>query len=235
MTNTQIITLITGTSRGLGKYLAQHYLNAGHIVIGCSRKEPPFEHPSYCHFSVDVSNETDVRNMFSKILSSFGKLDHLINNAGIASMNHFALMPIATVRRILETNIVGSFLFTQEAVRLMQRNRFGRIVNFSTVAVPLKLDGEAIYAASKAAVHTLTQILSKELSPFGITVNSIGPTPIATDLIKNVPKAKIDGILARQSISRLGKLEDVSNVIDFFLKPESEFITGQIIYLGGPS
>ena len=129
--------------------------------------------------------------------------------------------------------MLGCFLFCREAAKLMKKERHGRIVNFSTVAVPLKLEGEAAYVASKAAVEGLTDVLSREFADFGITVNTIGPVPIETDLIRAVPKDKIDGLVDRQSIRRLGRFEDVSNVIDFYLQPGSSFITGQCIYLGG--
>ena len=97
------------------------------------------------------------------------------------------------------------------------------------------MEGESVYAASKAAVETLTEILAKEFSTYNITVNAIGPTPIYTDLIKNVPKEKIDALLNMQTIKRYGKFEDISNVTDFFLSDKSNFITGQVIFLGGVS
>ncbi len=96
-------------------------------------------------------------------------------------------------------------------------------------------EGEAIYAASKAAVTTLTQILAREFAPFGITVNAVGPTPIKTDLIAGVPREKLDALVARQAIPRFGRIEDVANVVDFFLRDESAFVTGQVVYLGGVS
>ena len=113
------------------------------------------------------------------------------------------------------------------------RKKFGRIVNYSTVAVPLRLEGESIYAASKAAIENMTQTMAKELSSFGITVNAIGPTPVYTDLIKTVPKEKIQQLLNTQAIKRFGEIQDIYNVIDFFIRHESNFITGQIVYLGG--
>jgi 3-oxoacyl-[acyl-carrier protein] reductase len=150
-------------------------------------------------------------------------------------MNHSLLTPLKTINLLLNTNFIGTFLFCREAAKLMKSKKFGRIINFTTVAVPLKLEGEAVYAASKSAINTLTQILAFEFAEFGITVNAIGPTPIKTDLIKNVPEEKIKKILNRQAIKRFGEFIDIINLIDFFIKPESNFITGQIIYLGGIS
>ena len=106
-------------------------------------------------------------------------------------------------------------------------------MNFSTVAVPMNLDGEMIYASSKSAVEKMTKIMAKELASFNITVNAVGPSPIYTDLIKVVPKDKIQELLDKQAIHRLGTFEDLENVIDFFISDKSNFITGQIIYLGG--
>jgi 3-oxoacyl-[acyl-carrier protein] reductase len=139
---------------------------------------------------------------------------------------------MSTVHNIPQTNVVGTFLFS-EAAKLMRKGRFGRIVNFATVATPLKLEGEAMYAASKAAIVSLTEILARELGSFGITVNAVGPTPVKTDLIRSVPQQKMEALLQRQALRRYGEFRDISNVIDFFIRPESDFVTGQVIYLGG--
>ena len=225
--------VITGTRKGIGQALAQHYVSEGWRVAGCSRGEASIKHVNYRHFELDVSDENAVVEMARTLHSDYGQVEALLNNAGIASMNHALLTPASTVNRILQTNVLGTFLFCREMAKLMRRAKNGRIVNFTTVAHPLNLEGEAIYAASKAAVESLTRILARELAELRITVNAIGPTPIETDLIRGVPQAKMDALIARQAIQRLGEVRDVINAVDFYLREESNFITGQVLYLGG--
>lgn len=228
------IILITGTRKGIGKHLAHYYVEMGHAVFGCSRTEPDWSLQGYQHFKADVSNESDVKRVLAGIRKEHQGLDVLINNAGAASMNHVLLTPASTVELLFQVNFMGTFLFSREAAKLM-RNRpdGGRIVNFTTIAIPLRLTGEAIYAATKAAVATFSEILAREIAPYGITVNTIGPTPVDTDLIRNVPKDKLDAILQRQGIPRLGTFEDITNCVDFFISQRSGFITGQTLYMGG--
>lgn len=229
------VVLITGTRKGIGLELARHLLERGWRVVGCSRQASELVAERYAHFTLDVADEAAVREMMRALRAEYGGLDALINNAGIAAMNHALLTPTETLRKILETNVVGTFLLSREAAKLMRKSVRARIINFSTVAVPLRLEGEAAYAASKAAVEMITRVLARELAPYGITCNAVGPTPIATDLIRNVPREKIDRLLQTQAIPRLGEPRDVINVVDFFLRPESDFVTGQVLYLGGVS
>jgi len=227
------VMLISGTRKGIGKFLAEHYVSLGWRVVGCSREEPEWKLDGYRHFCIDVANESGVRQMFNSVRKQEGNLDAVINNAGISFMNHSLLTPMSTVHKIFNTNVFGTFLLCREGARLMKGAGPRRIVNFTTVATPLRLEGEAVYAASKAAVESLTQVLAKELASMRIRVNAVGPTPVPTDLVKNVPKEKIGALFSRQAIERWGSMEDVANVVDFFLRPESDFVTGQVIYLGG--
>ena len=221
--NTEKVMLITGTSKGIGKDLVEYYVSKGFCVEGCSRRPVDWKLANYCHYTLDVADESEVVKMFREIRKKFGRLDVLINNAGIASMNHIMLTPISTVRKIFETNVSGTFLFCREAAKIMQKNRNGRIVNFATVATPLKLAGEAAYASSKAAVVSLTEVMARELAEFKITVNAVGPTPVKTDLIRSVPKEKLDSLIDRQAIKRFGEFRDIRNVIDFFILFEGLF------------
>lgn len=227
------VVLITGTRKGIGRFLAEHFVKQGALVEGCSREQPDWKLEHYTHHLTDVAEEAQVKAMISSIQKRHGRLDIVINNAGVAAMNHTLLTPAATVDRIMAINFRGAFLVCRESAKLMKKRKYGRIVNFSTIAVPMHLEGEAIYAASKSALTLLTQILARELAEFGITCNVIGPTPIETDLIRSVPKEKINQLLSRLAIKRLGRFEDVANAIDFFVRPASNYVTGQVIYLGG--
>lgn len=228
-----MIILITGTSRGIGKYLAERFLENGNTVLGASRTESEIANENYHHFICDITDEKAVTQLFMNIRKQFGMIDVLINNAGIASMNHFCLTPLETAKRVMNVNFFGTFLMTREAAKLLRKSKNARIVNFSTVAVPLNLAGEASYAASKAAIESLTRTTAKELAGYNITVNAVGPVPVKTALIAGVPEDKIQNLLDHQAIKRFGEPCDVFNVIDFYLQPESNFITGQIMYLGG--
>lgn len=227
------VTLITGTSRGIGLALAEHCLARGHMVLGCSRDGVDLQHERYRHFSLDVTDECAVTGMFSEVRREFGRLDHLIHNAGSAAMNHALIVPMTTVRRLMEVNYLAAFHLCREAAKLMLKRKYGRIVNLITVAVPLRLEGEAAYVASKAATLSLTQVLAREFAPFGITVNAVGPGPVETDLIRGVPEEKIQGVLQMQAIQRMTTPADIACVIDFFLDPACSMVTGQAIYLGG--
>lgn len=233
MSQTKKNILITGNRKGIGRYLSEYYLDKGYNVIGCSRSDSDLNHKNYIHLLCDVKVESDVKKTVKEGKKRFGEINILINNAGKASLNHSILTPSKTIKDLFETNYFGSFLFSRECSKQMIKKKWGRIINFSTIAVPLDLEGEMAYASSKSAIEKMSRIMSKELSGYNITINTIGPTPVYTDLIKVVPKDKVDEIINMQTIKRFGLFEDISNVTDFFISEKSSFITGQKIYLGG--
>jgi 3-oxoacyl-[acyl-carrier protein] reductase len=228
------VMLITGSRKGIGRYLAEHYLKKGYLVEGCSRGELELGE-GYHHHQLDVADEKGVRAMVADISKRHGRIDAVLNNAAIASMNHVLLTPAKTANRMFEVNVTGTMLVCRDVAKVMMRRRYGRIVNFTTIVAPIALAGEAIYAASKSAVVTFTRILAFELGQWGITCNSFGATPIMTDMIKGVPQDKVNAVVNNLAIKRLGTPEDCANVCDFFVSPSSDNITGQVIYLGGIS
>jgi 3-oxoacyl-[acyl-carrier protein] reductase len=225
--------LITGTSRGLGLALAHHGVARGDLVVGCARSSSPIDDERYVHVETDVTDPKGVAEVVRVVRQRAGGLDALINNAGVASMNPIALTTVEAARRIVEVNLLGTFLCTRAAIRLLRGSAHGRIVNLTSVAVPLALEGEAVYASAKAAVETFTRITAREVAAFGITCNAVGPCPVRTALTGSVPDTVMAALLARQAIGRWAEPEDVINVIEFFLRPESDMVTGQVVYLGG--
>ncbi len=225
--------LISGTSRGIGKHLAEHYAALGHRVYGCSRSAGP-EIEGYTHFAIDVSDESAVKVMFAEIRKAGGRLDVLINNAAInPSIAPAILTSAAGMMRTLETNFLGTFLLCREAAKLMSRNRFGRIINMSSMAAFHQVAGEAPYTVSKAAVTAFSRVFAKEVSGLGITCNVLAPAAIPTDLSAAVDETALRAVLARNAITEMGALTDVSNATDWLIRPESHAVTGQVIYLGG--
>ena len=227
------VALVTGASKGLGLEIALHLVNQGYLVLGCSRSEVDVPADGIVHIVADVADEKSVTKMFKQVRERYGRLDAVICNAGIASMNPLLLSPKSSASQMLETNVIGTMLVAREAARLLRKSDHGRIVTMSSVAVPLTLEGESVYSASKAAIEQFTKVIARELAPFGITSNCIGPGPIDTDLIAGVPDEKIDELAARLVGGQKTTFDDVLNVVDFFLAKSSQAVTGQVVYLGG--
>lgn len=227
------VALVTGARKGIGRHLAEQLLAAGYRVIGCGRGAEGWEAEGFEYRVVDVAEEGDVLPMMRHITTAYGRLDALVNCAALASMNHSLLTPVSTVEKTLRANVTGTFLVSREAAKLMRKRNFGRIVNVSSAVVPLRLSGEAAYLASKSAVQVLSQVMARELAEFGITVNVVAPGPTATDMIRGVPKNKIDELTQQFFNKRLTTLEDIANVVLFFLHPASGGVNGQVIYLNG--
>ena len=224
------VLVITGASRGIGRHLAMAAGEAGYRVIGLVRKPDdslPFETRA-----CDVSDHAQVDAAFKGLRKEDG-LYGLINAAGIASMNLVVTTPFEKMREIVEVNLLGTMYCAAAMGRLLARRKAGRIINFSTIAVHLGLKGEAIYAGSKAGVEGFGRAFAREMADFGVTVNTVAPGPVQTDLIKNVPDGKIDAIIAEQIVQRQGTPEDIWDIVSFILSERSSMISGQVFNVGG--
>ncbi len=233
MTSNRVV-VVSGASKGIGKYLVEYYLNKNDFVIGCSRSESEITDKQYEHHCVDISDESSVVSLFNSIRRTHKRVDIVINNAGVNfALSPFLLTSFTAAKATIDINLMGTFLMSREAAKLMMQNSFGRIVNFGSMAVRLEEEGEAIYTASKAAIVSMTRIMAKELQRYGITANIVAPSAIRTDLTDAINQDALKNVLQRNAIKEFGKMSDVSNAIDWLVLPESDAITGQTIYLGG--
>jgi 3-oxoacyl-[acyl-carrier protein] reductase len=230
-----LVIAITGTSRGLGRNLAEHYLKQGCKVAGSSRGERTIEHPHYHHTTLDIGNEKDVRSWGRGLKKEFGRVDALINNAGLVySALLLPLTPGDVMESFLRTNIAGVFYVLREMSKLMMTRQSGRIITISSTMVALHEEGTAVYSATKSAVTEMTKILAKELVSKGITCNIIAPAMMWTDSSQDLAKGGEwkEKMLEKQTIPRIIEMEEVCHVADFFISPMSGAITGQVVYLG---
>lgn len=220
--------LVTGASRGLGRAIAERALGAGYEVIGLARSATEAPFPIH---ACDVADAAAVKAVaaLSRDLPLWG----VVNAAGIASMNLALMTPPATVQRVIATNLMGAIHVSQAFAPALVRAKAGRIIHFSTIAVPLGLAGEAVYVASKAGVEGFSRTFAREVAGFGVTVNCVAPGPIDTDLIAKVPAEAIDRIVRRQVVQRKGTPDDVWNVVAFLLSDEAAMISGQVLAIGG--
>jgi 3-oxoacyl-[acyl-carrier protein] reductase len=206
------------------------------VVVTGTRKgrgETTITHAGYEHHAVDVGDDAAVRALFAKIARSHGRVDIVVNNAAVLTSIHAMLMPAPRAEEMIRTNFLGSFFVSREAAKLMRKGRFGRIINIGSMAATLEPIGDSIYAAMKAASMTLAAVLAKEFAGYGITVNTLAVTALETDMLAQLPREKIDAVVAGLPIPRFATPDDIFNVVDFFASPESSYITAQTIFLGG--
>jgi len=226
--------IVTGSSRGIGRDIVVQLLERGYSVVGCSRGETDLQHDGYHHFRIDIGDDASVRRMFGEIATKYDRLDLLINNAGIALSRMALLTSSAEFASVVQVNLIGAFIVTREAIRLMKRTRFGRIINFSSINVPLASVGGAAYNASKAGLENLTITLTRECVGDDITINCIGLSMVAgSGMVEALSQS---AMAAKQQVlikPALIDIADIIHAIEFFAAPQARNITGQMVYFGG--
>tara|TARA_Y100001978_G_C23681185_1_gene429129 strand:- start:1003 stop:1680 length:678 start_codon:yes stop_codon:yes gene_type:complete len=222
--------IIFGGSSGIGKEIKDYFRLKGNNIYSISRSNPDGDNQ---HIYCDIKNYESIKLAYKEINKLKKNVTALINCAGIASMNLALTTPPKVSENIIQTNLLGTIFCNQIFAPLLIKNKSGRIINFSTIAVKMGLKGESVYVASKSGVEGFSRVLSNELSSFNITVNCIAPGPIRTNLIKNVSEDQIKEIINHQIIKKEMGANEVVKIVDLLLKDESSKITGQVLHVGG--
>jgi 3-oxoacyl-[acyl-carrier protein] reductase len=225
--------LVTGSSRGIGRLLAEHFLAEDAQVIGVARGEASLQHERYRHFRTDLADPAALQALFGQLRRDYERLDIVINNAAVLTSQYAMIMPAASAQAMLAVNLLAPFLVSREAAKLMRKSRWGRILNIGSMAASLEPEGDSVYAASKAGLATLANVMAKEFAAMNVTCNTLAITAIETDMLGQLPRDKIDAVVARLPIPRYATADDILNAVDFFVSERSGYITAQTLCLGG--
>jgi 3-oxoacyl-[acyl-carrier protein] reductase len=225
--------LVTGSRRGVGRLIAEHLLQNGARVVGFARGEATFEHPLYSHFQVDIGDPASVQKGFTDLKKNIDAVHIVVNNAAVLTSQYAMIMPPAAAQAMLNTNLMGPFMVSREASKLMRKIKWGRIINIGSMAASLEPIGDSMYAACKAGLATLNNVMAKELAPLNVTCNTLAVSAIKTDMLAQLPRDKIAQVIAGLPIPRFAEPDDILNVVDFLASERSSYITAQTIYLGG--
>ena len=237
------VVFITGGSRGIGKAIAMQFADLkDKVVINYTRENDELEKTKaelenkgikYLAIKGDVSNYDDCENMVKEIIEKFGKIDVLVNNAGITKDGLFLRMKKEDFTKVIDVNLTGTFNVTKNVIPYMVKQKSGRIINISSVVGEVGNAGQINYSASKAGILGFTKSLAKEVASRNILVNAVAPGFIQTDMTNVLTDEIKANIASSIPLKKLGTATDVANLVKFLASEDSKYITGQVINVDG--
>ena len=236
------VALITGASRGIGRATALALAHAGYEVVAAARAmqgasealdELRAANPTASAINLDLSSAESIKEAIGRVVKEKGRVDVLVNNAGITRDGLAVRMKPADWDAVLRTNLDGSFLCIQQVLSGMMRNRWGRIINITSVVGQAGSPGQVNYAASKAGLIGLTKSLAQEVASRNITVNAVAPGYVSTDMTKDLPEELKQTIMGKIPLARMGTPEDVAAAVKFLASDEASYITGHVLAVNG--
>lgn len=227
------VALVTGSRRGVGKIITDHFLREDATVFGFAKGESTIDHASYHHMQVDVADPAAITAAFASLRRAVTSIDILVNNAAVLTSQYALIMPPGAAQAMVNVNLLAPFLISREAAKMMRKTKWGRIINIGSMAASLEPIGDSMYAATKAGLSTLANVMAKEFGPFNVTCNTLAISAIDSDMLSQLPRDKIEAIIAGLPVPRFAQANDILNVIDFFASERSAYITAQTIFLAG--
>jgi 3-oxoacyl-[acyl-carrier protein] reductase len=236
------VAIVTGGGRGIGRAIAEGLAHRGcHVVVVDINPAEAQEAVSVLSslgikamgIKLDVSNSEEVKKVFENIRKEFNRIDILVNNAGITRDGLLLRMKEEDWDSVMDINLKSVFLCSKEAIKDMSQQRYGRIVNISSVAAFMGNPGQANYGASKAGIVGLTKTLAKEYASRGITANAVAPGFIQTAMTDVLPEKVKEEVKKQVPLGRFGTVKDVADAVIFLASPDSGYITGQVIHVNG--
>lgn len=239
------VVIITGGSGGIGRQLVRIFLSKKAIVLYTYREHPldietvqqwGIEYGACAHgYQLDITKQDQVRNFISKVKEQYGKINVLINNAGICKDKSLLYMASAEWEEVLQTNLTGAFYATQAVIPYLLKQRSGRVIQISSISGINGLAGQVNYSASKAGLIGFTKALAKEVAPYGICVNAVAPGPVQTKMLDGLSNQHKDRLLANVPLGRVCSPEEVAKMVYVLADEElaPSYLTGQVITLDG--
>ena len=236
--------LVTGGARGIGKKIVEDFANLGYnVCVNYNKSEKEafnlkdeLANKGLSVFIVkaDISKVDEVESMVKNVISNFGKIDVLVNNAGVCNYDLFTEAAYEEIKKMIDVNILGTINVTRSVLKnSMINNKSGNVINLSSIWGMVGASCEVIYSMTKAGIIGFTKALAKEVAPSNIRVNAIAPGVINTDMISNLNEGDIKVLKDEIPLGRIGKVEDVSNLVKFLASDDSSYITGQVISPNG--
>jgi 3-oxoacyl-[acyl-carrier protein] reductase len=236
------VAVVTGATRGIGKAIAEGFAGKGVDLVVSARNEDAAREVAASlsatgvkaiGMRLDVTNSEEVERVFEEIRNEFSRIDILVNNAGITKDGLLMRMKEDAWDAVLDTNLKGVFLCSREVIKDMAKQRYGRIINITSVAAFMGNPGQANYSASKAGIVGFTKTVAKEYAGRGITVNAVAPGFIETAMTDILPENIKEEMKKLIPLGRFGTVEDIANAVIFLASVESGYITGQVIHVNG--